>query len=434
MTDDELVAETVLGRLRGVRHEGVVQFRGVPYARPPVGALRFRPPEPHPGWAGEREATRHGPIAPQAPSRLRRATGHTERPQSEDCLTLTISTPSVDRRARPVLVWLHGGAYLTGAGSLDWYDGARLAREGDLVVVGVNYRLGAFGQLRRPGLSDGSQSFEDVRAALGWVQATIASFGGDPDRVTVMGQSAGGGMIAYLLARGDAPRLFRRAIMQSAHLGIPPYSAAQGEERGERLVRLLGLDARSAAEIDVQLRDLPAVSLVEAVAALAREAARPDDIAPPLLPVLDDLSTEDALLDRVAEGAAAVDLLIGSARDEVLAFSPDPALTPLTDRVFRTPGLRLATAVSTARAYQFDWAPSASPLGACHCIELPFVFGTAGTWKAPMLEGSDPVETAALIRLVQAAWIAFVRTGDPSAGGPCWPAFGAGGVVRHLGS
>ena len=152
---DAPVAHTSLGDLRGVFRDGIAAFHGVPYAEPPIGELRFAPAAPVLAWSGLRDATRHGPIAPQPPPRLSAAGwGGSTRPQDEDCLTLTICTPAPDAKARPVVVWLHGGAWISGAGSLDRLDGSRLAREGDLVFVGVNYRLGALGWLHRPGIVD----------------------------------------------------------------------------------------------------------------------------------------------------------------------------------------------------------------------------------------------------------------------------------------
>ncbi len=439
MPDDTLV-ETALGRLRGVRHQGVLQFRGVPYALSPLGERRFRPPTPQQPWVGERDATRHGPISPQLPSRLRPVMGDAEPlPQGEDCLTLTISTPGFSGRARPVLVWLHGGAYLTGSGSLAWYDGARLAREGDLVVVGVNYRLGALGYLCQPGLSDGAQGVDDVLEALRWMHANVAAFGGDPDRVTLMGQSAGGGMICYLLARGQAPSLFRRAILQSAHLGRPPLTRAEGEERTARLVQLLGVEPGNAEEVKRRLREVPVAALLDKTAALAREFARPGDTGPPLLPVVDDLSTEDSFIGRTAAGAAGIELMIGTTRDEARAYIGGPAfptdgpeVAGVTEAVFRAPSVRLAKAVPAAWVYRFDWSPSASSIGACHCIELPFVFGTLEAWTgAPMLAGSDPAEVATLTGRIQEAWIAFAHTGNPSSSGRAWPEYRAGdGLTR----
>jgi para-nitrobenzyl esterase len=360
-------------------------------------------------------------------------------PQGEDCLTLTISTPGSGGGSRPVVVWLHGGAYLTGSGSLAWYDGARLAREGDLVVVGVNYRLGALGYLCQTGLSDGAAGVEDVLSALRWIHAHVAAFGGDPDRVTLMGQSAGGGMICYLLARGQAPGLFRRAILQSAHLGRPPFSRAQGEERTARLVRLLGLNPEDTEEVIARLREVPVATLLDKTAALAGEFARPGDTSPPLLPVVDDLSTEEAFVDRAAAGATGIELLIGTTRDEMRAWLGTPAfagdspdLARTTEAAFRAQSLRLAAAVPAAWVYRFDWSPSGSSIGACHCIELPFVFGTMEAWTgAQMLAGADPTEVAGLTGRMQEAWIAFAHTGDPSSSGSPWPAYRSGGGLSR---
>jgi para-nitrobenzyl esterase len=199
MTDtatEDLVVRTNPGELRGAREGGIAVFRGVPYAAPPVGELRFQSPQPVPAWRGARDATKDGPIAPQGRSRLAHVMGDFERPQSEDCLTLNIWTPAPDSEKRPVLVWIHGGAFSSGAGSLAWYSGERFAANGDLVVVSINYRLGALGFLCLPGVSDGNLGLLDQVAALRFVRDNIAAFGGDPDNVTVVGQSAGAASIA----------------------------------------------------------------------------------------------------------------------------------------------------------------------------------------------------------------------------------------------
>src|SRR5829696_6547352 len=196
----EPVATTDCGTLRGTHEQGVAVFRAVPYAAPPVDTLRFKPPARPAPWTGERDATVDGPIAPQGPSRLRAAMGDFSYPQSDDCLTLTIWTPSPDAARRPVLVWLHGGAFISGAGSLPWYSGATMARRGDVVVVGVNYRLGALGFMHLPGVSLPNLGLLDQFAALEWVSRNIAAFGGDPDNITIAGQSAGGFSVLAMLA------------------------------------------------------------------------------------------------------------------------------------------------------------------------------------------------------------------------------------------
>ena len=158
--------EISAGKLRGRRDRGLDVFCGIPFAAPPVGAQRFKPPAPPRAWAGVRDATMPAAICPQAPSRLRFAMGDAEADQNEDCLTVTVWTPGADGARRPVVVWLHGGAYVSGGGAVDWYSGARLAREGNIVVVGVNYRLGALGYLCHPDLSLGNLGLLDQQAAV----------------------------------------------------------------------------------------------------------------------------------------------------------------------------------------------------------------------------------------------------------------------------
>ena len=197
-----------------MRDGEVCRFSAIPFAQPPIGDLRFRPPQPS-EWRGVLDATRPGPIAPQLPSRLRAAMGDFDAPQSEDCLHLTVWTPEVDKRRRPVLVWLHGGAWQSGAGSLGWYSGAKLAARGDIVVVAPNYRLGALGWIAVEG-ETANVGLLDQEAALDWVRTHIDAFGGDPEQVTVMGQSAGAMSIPCMLMREP---LFHRGIMQSASIG-----------------------------------------------------------------------------------------------------------------------------------------------------------------------------------------------------------------------
>ena len=220
---DAPIADTSLGPLRGIWGDGAAVFRNVPYAAAPIGDRRLAPPEPPARWVEMRDASQHGPIAPQAPSRLRVAMGDFDRLQDEDCLSLTIYTPAPDGKSRPVLVWLHGGAWISGAGSLDWCDGTQLAREGDIVFVGVNYRLGALGWLHRPGIIDAEAGTLDMIAALSWVREHIAAFGGDPGCITVMGQSAGATSIARLAMLPEARGLFHRVIMQIGGYGRGAY-------------------------------------------------------------------------------------------------------------------------------------------------------------------------------------------------------------------
>ena len=459
---DEPVAQTALGNLRGVFTDGVAAFRSVPYATSPIGELRFAPAAPVRAWTGLRDATRHGPIAPQLPSRLGVAMGNFSRPHDEDCLTLTICTPAPDGKARPVLVWLHGGAWISGAGSLDWYDGVRLAREGDLVFVGVNYRLGALGWLHRPGIVDAEAGTSDMIAALAWVRDHIAGFGGDPASVTVMGQSAGATSIGRLLMLADARGLFRRVIMQSGGFGRGAYASAVATERADQLLRLLDIDPHASTAL-TRLRSADVRQLLVAQGELARANARFAQTMPMFMPVLPSAMPQAEMLGAIADGAGGKDVLIGATADEVHAFfAADPGmenppadalvarfggeaalaryrarrpggsamdlLADLgTDETFLLPAIRLAEAVAArggnAYAYLFDWAPPRSRFKSCHCIDLPFVFGNFDAWgDAAMLAGGDAAQMADLSAAIRRAWIAFVRTGDPQHDSlPAWP-------------
>lgn len=425
------------GQLLGSRSGGVCCFRAIPYAASTAGARRFKPPQPIAPWSGVVDARLPGPIAPQVPSRLRLVMGDFERAQSEDCLRLTVWTPGCDSRSRPVLFWLHGGAYTSGAGDLDWYDGARLAREGDLVVVSPNYRLGALGFLRADGVSAGNLGLLDQEAALHWAHRHIAHFGGNPDCVTIMGQSAGANSAVMLLARQDAARpLVQRAILQSPALGIRPYSPARSAEFGEEFLRVASAGPRQVPLIDTAF-DLSVERVLEAQresAALAADHGITKGLVdPPFAPVGDGMvvPTDEAYDVALERAAGQVDVIVGWNADEMSAFTPPVSRSPkgMLDRdelhrqrdaevYFRAPVRRwLADAARQGRrawAFSFDWAPQGSVIGACHCIELPFVFGTAREFAgAPMLQGGDPDEMEYLSSLVRRAWIDFIRTGNP---------------------
>jgi para-nitrobenzyl esterase len=208
------------GRIVGVRVEGACVFRGVPYAQPPVGPRRFRPPVECEPWDGVRDARDFGPIAHQFPTDLEEMQGRMDLAQSEDCLTLNIWTPEPDGERRPVMVWIHGGAYLNGTGAAEWFDGTSFATRHNVVLVTINYRLAVFGYLHLAGLSpqevgSGNSGLLDQIAALRWVADNIASFGGDPGNVTVFGESAGAMSVGVILGTPQAAGLFHRAILQS---------------------------------------------------------------------------------------------------------------------------------------------------------------------------------------------------------------------------
>jgi para-nitrobenzyl esterase len=470
-----VTARTSLGDVIGEAADGIVRFRTVRYATPPVGDLRFAPPSPLTAWSGACDARGVGPIAPQPPSRLAMAMGHFERAQSEDCLTLAITTPAIEGH-RPVIVWLHGGAFLSGAGSLDWYDGGPLTKSGGVVVVRVNYRLGPLGFLRFPGLADGRMGLHDIATALRFVRDHIAAFGGDPACVTVMGQSAGGAAIMRLLDDLATEGLFHRVIIQSGPARFGP-NATEATRRATRFMQLVGIDP-GAADAGEQLRRMPTAPLIAQQMVLAGELSSFGDVSPAFPPCDDDRVPDH--LERLARTIAArgVEMIIGTTREEMNAFfvanpamrDPDPAAVAarfealtgradgidayrrhrpggtlrdlfgdlMTDHRFLLPTLELAQRVmangGTAFLYQFDWSGPDSPWKACHCIELPFTFGTLPAWNAPMLLGLDRATYQALSGTMMEAWCAFARKGDPSLSDLAWPTYGPGRETMCFGS
>jgi para-nitrobenzyl esterase len=261
------------GALRGVATGAVTAFLGIPYG----SAERFAAPRPAPAWEGVRDAVRPGPAAPQPPSRLERVMGPgSDLVQDEDCLSLNVWTPG--GTGLPVLVWLHGGAFSSGSGAEAWYDGALLAERGRMVVVTVNYRLGALGYLYlSPEFAPANLGLLDQIAALGWVRENIAAFGGDPDRVTLAGQSAGALSTLALLGDPAGRGLFQQVILQSAPTGVQPYGPREAARIGRRLLDILGLHPDEAD----QLRAVPVPRLLAAQGELARRMAAPLMMTPP---------------------------------------------------------------------------------------------------------------------------------------------------------
>jgi para-nitrobenzyl esterase len=479
MIDSEyLELDTPFGRLRGERSDGVAAFRRVPYAEAAVGPRRFEMPGAPPRWRGTRDATKPGPIPPQLPSRLDAVIGTYEAEQSEDCLHLDIWTTYEAGAKAPVLVFIHGGAFMTGGGSLACYDGGVLAKDNGLVVVNITYRLGILGFWPQPDLGGLNLGLHDQVAALRWIKEAINCFGGDPERVTVIGQSAGAFSIAAFLGNGLGRGLFARAIMMSAPVGIALRTVDQARPLAAALLDVLGL---GSDEVD-GLRTMPVVEIFERLRALqARPPAVPGDITPPFMPVLDGaLIPRDPLVSLKNGSASWCDMVIGVTREEYAAFSiSNPGLDDLSEeqlkriferelgggaeealakirssRVPATPRMVLGDLHSAqifindsvaiaatqsglgrnAFAYMFDWQSPMAGLGACHCIDLPFLFGNFEVWKAaPMLHGANWREVEELSRIFRRAVAAFAENGVPhGAGLPDWPAFKSDRALLHF--
>jgi para-nitrobenzyl esterase len=454
------------GKLRGHDRGGHLAFLGIPYARPPVGELRFRAPQPLEAWSGVRDALAFGPCAPQD---LLAAPGFkAEGPESEDCLYLNVYTPAADGARRPVLFWIHGGGFSHGSGSQPSYDGGPLAERGDVVVVSIHYRLGALGYLylgQHGGESWGAATNAgqlDQIAALRWVRANIAAFGGDPAQVTIFGESAGAVAVNTLLAMPEARGLFGKAIAQSGtanRLGGTDTAATTAA----RYLRTLGIpDADPAklraASVDALLRAQgprgPLSPLVDGssvpqrpIAAIRQGVAR--DI--PLLAgtnrdeqklyvqvpraAIDDAELEKQVRAQLPQAAAdrAPDVITVYRKSRAVRGLPSSNHDILdavqTASRFRIPATRLCEAQLAQQPrtflYQFDWESPArrGELGACHGLEVPFVWGTVGKNGNPRFTGVGP-DADQLSAHMMDAWIAFARTGDPSHDGiGAWPAY-----------
>lgn len=470
-------AHTSLGAVAGAAAGGVCAFRGIPYAQPPTGANRFRPPRPARAWAGTLHATDGSRVCPQERDQMSEEyPDGRARFLDEDCLRLNVWTPRPDGRRRPVIVFIHGGAARFGTANEPRYDGARLARATGSVVVSLNYRLGVFGWTELGGLDpsyrgSGNNGLRDQMAALSWVRAHIGAFGGEPRNVTAVGESAGAFSISAMLATAHPERLFRRAILESGS-GYLVHSAAYERRLAARF------PARSVAE----LRRMPTAKL------LALQEKTVAAQAPGVLgavyfgPYVDGRLVRRPVIDAVRRGnARGIDVLIGTNRDEVNffgqqgpeamaaiakqyvpAFFPQqlegrrPAMTSVyrhgrsardavlamfTDQGLRVPATRLAEAQSRWRPtylYRFDWqAPHG--YGAVHTAELPFVFGTlrfTGIVGGDAALRTDRARMTHLSAQLMDAWGSFARTGDPSrhrrVTRPAWPAYRSPGRSTML--
>jgi para-nitrobenzyl esterase len=383
-----MIVETTTGRVRG--EEG--NFWGIPYAT----AKRFEAPTPPKPWKEVRDALEPGPAAPQPPSRLEHALGPMPLPQSEDCLSLNVFTPSATG-SRPVLVWIHGGGFSSGSGGQVWYTGTRLAREADAVVVTLNYRLGALGFLALAGVPP-NLGIADQLAALEWVRDNIAAFGGNPADVTLGGQSAGAQSTLALWSAPRARGLVKRIALQSAPLGMRPSTGEEASQNALRLKEELGDDLRTA----------PTGQLLEAQLRVAAKTAKPGSLEPPFQLVADgDLVAKDLI-----EAAPAGPALISWTREELRAFAPDAPQEAVEEANSFFVSDRLAAKLD-AFTYRFDWQAPGNRFGACHCIDLPFLFGTHDVWDAPMLEGAPKgLEEEPGLREV---WAAFLHGERPGA-------------------
>lgn len=461
------VVEIESGQIQGFRHDGVDCFINVPFAADTGGANRFRPPRPVAPWQGIRPVLEFGPRAPQDPGRADNLKGGEERPMSEDCLNLNLWRPNGAATGMPVMVYIHGGGFSYGSANHIAHDGGVLARRGGMVVVAINYRLGVLGLLSHPCLRDpetgydGNWGFLDQIAALNWVNRNISQFGGDQDNVTIVGLSAGGGSVAAHCICPTSRPLFRRAVVQSS--SPLPTPRADHDAAAEVLLAELGAKADLEALQAIECSQIQAAQPGwMALLQNGRTAPRPM-LDGELLPFWPNEAMAAGLMDGL-------DLMVSHTRDETTVFAmamaadaipqndddlqqflakvglDGDAMIPAyraarqargeaadtwalwialqTDRLIRVPSMNFLAehaergnnAWGCMVTRECDWSPPVPgdrPLGACHVIDLPLMFGSHhATPELERLASSAPGADE-LAETIQDAYIAFIHTGSP---------------------
>ena len=462
----DVIAKTNCGKIRGLKVKGnVLRFTGIPYAKPPDGALRFKAPvDPEP-WTGVKDTTEFGPASIQP---YDEGEAVSKGPQSEDCLLLNVWTQGLDdNKKRPVMVWIHGGGFFTGGTNNPLYNGTFFAERGDIVLVSIQYRLGALGWLYLDEL--GGKEFHcsknngllDQVAALKWVKNNITNFGGDPDNITIFGESAGGSSVSALMVSPAAKGLFNKVIAQSGTFHHSRTQKKRGPHYRKVFMAACGVDDLNG------LMNLSEEQIRSATYEITEEATFMADRM--FMPTFDgDVLPEDPY-DYIAEGNTSDILLMhGSTKEEyhywlfyyeeIMRNTPREAMMGLYKDVFqlsddeidelyqclteyyphksesdkyidiatwghfRSSHARLSAAQSQHSPtweYLFEWSsPVDSEKGSCHAIELPFVFYI----EEDEIFGENPPIT--LIEQVQNAWISFARNGDPNHSDlPTWPQY-----------
>jgi para-nitrobenzyl esterase len=451
-------AKVESGRLHGASAGALEVYKGIPYAAPPVGDGRWRAPAPAAKWSGIRDATKFG--ADCVHSRRDWEADRNGAPMSEDCLFLNVWAPAKRvKGGAPVMLWIHGGSFTAGSGSQALYEGAALAERG-VIVVTINYRLGRFGFFAHPALTaeagdapTGNWGLMDQLAALRWVKGNIRAFGGDPARVTIFGESAGGGSVNTLMAMPSARGLFARAIAQSGGGRDEGVSLSIAETKGKAFAAGAGVAGDDLAA----LRAIPADKVRGNMTLMNSEAATYSG------PMIDGrLVRERTDVAFLAGHQAPVPYLVGANSYEI-GFAPEAMRKPFTamlgvqlgaaqagvksaygspeayernlagDAMFVEPARFLAglNAANGSYLYLFDYVPEgrrALDLGAPHGSEVAFVFGTLGTLGVPAMDADR-----ATSRLVGDYWTAFAKAGDPNGNGRAnWPAHEPGSHSRMV--
>lgn len=453
----QFIIQTKQGALKGTVENGVYVWKGIQYAKAPVGDLRFKSPQPPERWMGVRDASEYGPVAPQINI-------VNQSPIDENCLNLNVWSPDTKNKKHPVMVWIHGGAFYTGAGSWNIYNGAKLSQKGDVVIVTINYRLGALGFLYFDKINKDTNSFinnigiRDQIAALSWVKENIEAFGGDANNITIFGQSAGATSVLTLMSTPSAKGLFHKAIAESPPLN-EFWTPDEATMVTKKYLALLGVPENNLEE----LYHIPAYTLAktayEMIQNFSSQIPGVGTFAPTvdhkyIFPIYENCTTTDTL-------KAGIPLLIGTNRNEanlfnkmeMIPFSAKeheiermiPTISDdekervsevykrkniikeqlvcnvVTDGVFLVPAIQYADAKSKCAPtymYRFDWRSAPllfSGYRSCHALDVFFVFNTFDTEAGKKVTSlARKKKVYSISHDMQQAWINFARTGNPN--------------------
>ncbi|MFX0075764.1 MAG: carboxylesterase/lipase family protein [Candidatus Hermodarchaeota archaeon] len=462
------VVLTKSGKVQGYIEEGIEIYKGIPYAKAPIGDLRFREPQPKEKWDDMKDCTQFGPIAPQH----QHDDPKIELPEDEDCLFLNIWTPASDNKKRSVMVWIHGGGFFIGAGSRPRSDGTKLASYGNVVVVSFNYRIGALGFLNLPGVPP-NLGIQDQLLALKWIKENIENFGGNPDNITIFGESAGGQSVAILLAIPSSKDLFHRAIIQSGNANPKNFETKRSKEGAEKFIAKLGIDKENVDD----LRSVPLQKLIAAQKKIVGGILNVK--SSPFWPWMDGKIITEQPIEIIRNGDSHhVPIMIGYNENElgflseilnnssgvkkkvILKFvrssiqkdnmskedlekiivlykeimekrNPDNLMIfwseILSDSMFKIPIIRQLEAhtIHQSNIYCYVFSYNSPKFGfALHTFEIPFVFNTID--KNDAAEGAVEVsnESKKLTNIIMDTWISFARTGNPNNEKiPNWPVY-----------
>ncbi|SEG81677.1 para-nitrobenzyl esterase [Bacillus sp. ok061] len=435
MENSKLIVHCKQGKLAGTLENMALALYNIPYGS---DQGRFMPVGEPDKWSGSRDATKPGSIFPQSPSRLASIMGtkKEEWNQKESSFTLNIWTKDKNEK-RPVVFWIHGGGWVTGGGSLPWYNGSELASRGDVVVVTVNYRLGALGNLFLPGISEGNLALKDLIASLNWVKKNIKFFGGDPDQITIAGQSAGAWYTVALMACEKVKGMFNRAAIFSFPGGIKALNENSSLELSNLLLERLGIN-ESTKE---QILDVPIDKMLSSQAEVFTIIQRRNNelVSSPFLPMVDGVLLKgDIISEAVRISGGKVNVIAGITAEETSAFFHQTdmrnkdnyfeLIDTSSNAIFGLPTnlliYNLNKVGSETYGFKFKYPSPNSNLLACHCIDLPFVFGNFKKWDdSPMLEDINLTEAHNLSEQVQGYLLRFFKNGSPNENNLYWPKY-----------